>query len=146
MTIARPGRCGGSKAPGLSQGLRFVMVALAAALVVLLPGAAPTAARLAVSAIAVPRGVTREALLPVGWKRPSSPESYLVRAGGFVFLSGLVSRRGRDEVVVPGPVSTQVGTILDNARTLLRTAGVTTSDVVAARVFLSDNASYEAMN
>jgi enamine deaminase RidA (YjgF/YER057c/UK114 family) len=69
-----------------------------------------------------------------------------VRAGDFVFLSGLVSRRGRDDQAVPGPVSTQVRTILDNANVLLKTAGLTFANVVTARVFLTDGSYFETMN
>ena len=49
------------------------------------------------SAIAVPNGTEREVLHPVGWMKSPRPYSYIVRAGGLVFLSGLVSRRGTDD-------------------------------------------------
>jgi len=98
------------------------------------------------SAIAVPNGTAREVLQPAGWMKSPRPYSYIVRAGGLVFLSGLVSRRGTDDQPVPGSVSVQVKTILDNAGTLLRTAGLTHGDVVAARVFLTDDTYFEAMN
>ena len=69
-----------------------------------------------------------------------------MRTGNLVFLSGLVSRRGTDDQPVPGPVATQVKTILDNAGVLLRTAGLTLDDVVASRVFLVDDTSFQSMN
>jgi 2-iminobutanoate/2-iminopropanoate deaminase len=103
-------------------------------------------ALVAVAAIAVPRGSPRETLHPPGWVRTSRPYSYIVRANGFVFLSGLLSRRGADDQVVPGPVATQTRTILENAGVLLKTAGLTFDDVVAARVFLTDDSLFEAMN
>jgi 2-iminobutanoate/2-iminopropanoate deaminase len=99
-----------------------------------------------VSATAVPSGTTRETLLPAGWMKSPRPYSYIVRAGGLVFLSGLVSRRGTDDQFVPGWVRTQVKTILDNAGTLLKTAGVSYDDVVSARVFLTDDSMFEEMN
>jgi 2-iminobutanoate/2-iminopropanoate deaminase len=74
------------------------------------------------------------------------PYSYIVRAGDLVFLSGLVSRRGTDDQVVPGPARLQTTTIIDNARTLLKTAGLTLADVVSARVFLTDDSYFEEMN
>jgi enamine deaminase RidA (YjgF/YER057c/UK114 family) len=98
------------------------------------------------SAIAVPNGAEREVLHPAGWMKSPRPYSYIVRAGGLVFLSGLVSRRGTDDQPVVGSVTVQTKTILDNAGTLLRTAGLTYSDVVAARVFLTDDGYFEAMN
>jgi 2-iminobutanoate/2-iminopropanoate deaminase len=100
----------------------------------------------ALSAIAVPAGAPREVLHPPGWIKSPRPYSYIVRAGGLVFLSGLVSRRGTDDQPVPGPVSVQTKTILDNAGVLLRTAGLTYADVVAARVFLTDDSLFEEMN
>jgi len=99
-----------------------------------------------VSAIAVPTGAPRETMLPTGWMKSPRPYSYIVRAGGLVFLSGLVSRRGTDDQFVSGWVRTQVKTILDNAGVLLKTAGLTYSDVVSARVFLTDDTLFEDMN
>ena len=99
-----------------------------------------------VSAIAAPNGAPREILHPAGWIKSPRPYSYIVRAAGLVFLSGLVSRRGTDDQAVPGPVSVQTSTILDNAGVLLKTAGLTFDHVVSARVFLTDNSFFEAMN
>jgi enamine deaminase RidA (YjgF/YER057c/UK114 family) len=99
-----------------------------------------------IAAIAVPNGGRRETLHPAGWMNSPRPYSYIVRTDDLVFLSGLVSRRGTDDQVMPGPIESQVKTILDNAGTLLRTAGLTYSDVVTARVFITDRALFEAMN
>ena len=99
-----------------------------------------------VSAIAVPVGAEREVLHPAGWMKSPRPYSYIVRAGGLVFLSGLVSRRGVDDKPVPGPANVQVKTILDNAGTLLKAAGLSYGDVVSARVFLTDDTYFETMN
>ncbi len=103
-------------------------------------------AQVAMSAIAVPVGAPREALHPAGWMKSPRPYSYIVRTGSLVFLAGLVSRRGTDDQVVPGPVALQVRTILDNAGILLKTAGLSYANVVSARVFLADNSYFEAMN
>jgi 2-iminobutanoate/2-iminopropanoate deaminase len=103
-------------------------------------------ALVAMSAVAVPAGVPREVLHPAGWMTSPRPYSYIVRANGLVFLSGLISRKGSDDSPVTGPVGVQVRTILDNARVLLKTAGLTMEDVVSSRVFLTDDAHYEAMN
>jgi enamine deaminase RidA (YjgF/YER057c/UK114 family) len=106
----------------------------------------PPAVLIQVSAIAVPIGTSRRAMQPSTWAKSPRPYSYMVRTGDLVFLSGLVSRRGTDDQVVPGPVSIQTRTILDNAGTLLRTAGLTYANVVAARVFLMDDSEFEDMN
>jgi enamine deaminase RidA (YjgF/YER057c/UK114 family) len=106
----------------------------------------PGRASIMMSAIAVPNGAPRETLHPAGWMKSPRPYSYIVRAAGLVFFSGLVSRRGTDDQVVPGPVSLQTATILDNAGVLLKTAGLSYADVVSARVFLLDDSFFEAMN
>jgi 2-iminobutanoate/2-iminopropanoate deaminase len=103
-------------------------------------------AALQLCAIAVPAGASRDVLHPPGWMKSPRPYAYIVRAGGLVFLSGLVSRRGTDDRVVPGPVALQTRTILDNAGVLLKTAGLKYDDVVAARVFLTDDSLFDAMN
>ncbi len=106
----------------------------------------PAGSRILLAAIAVPNGAPREVLHPAGWVKSPRPYSYIVRAAGFVFFSGLVSRRGTDDQTVPGPVSVQTTTILDNAGVLLKTAGLGYGDVVSARVFLTDDSYFEAMN
>ena len=106
----------------------------------------PGGALIAFSAVAVPDGAPREVLHTAGWIKSPRPYSFIVRAGGFVFLSGLVSRRGTDDQVVPGPVTVQTKQVLDNAGVLLKTAGLTYDDVVAARVFLTDDSLFDDMN
>ena len=98
------------------------------------------------SAVAVPNGAPRETMHPAGWMKSPRPYSYIVRTQDFVFLSGLVSRRGSDDQPVTGPMATQVKTVLDNAGELLKTAGVEFSDVVSARVFITDMATFQEMN
>jgi 2-iminobutanoate/2-iminopropanoate deaminase len=106
----------------------------------------PDGALITISAVAVPTGAVRETLLPVGWVKSPRPYSYIVRTGDLVFLSGLVSRRGTDDQIVPGPVPVQMKTIMANAATLLKTAGLTFDNVVSARVFVTDDSLFEAMN
>jgi 2-iminobutanoate/2-iminopropanoate deaminase len=98
------------------------------------------------AAIAVPTGIEREVLHPAGWMKSPRPYSFIVRAGGFVFLSGLLSRRGADDKFVPGSISLQTKTILDNAGTLLGAAGLGYEHVVASRVYITDGSLFEEMN
>ncbi len=100
----------------------------------------------AMSAVAVPTGGLREALHPAGWVKSQRPYSYIVRTEHLVFFSGLVSRRGVDDRLMPGPISTQMKTVFDNARVLLRTAGLQFRDVVAAKVFITDELHFVDMN
>ena len=98
------------------------------------------------SAIAVPNGTPREVVHPAGWTKSPRPYSYILRANGVVFFAGLVSRRPSDDQIVPGSVGLQTRTILDNAGSLLRAAGFRYENVLAARVFLTDDSIFEAMN
>ena len=84
----------------------------------------PSGVRILLAAIAVPNGAPRDVLHPAGWVKSPRPYSYIVRAAGFVFFSGLVSRRGTDDQTVPGSVAVQTTTILNNAGVLLKTAGL----------------------
>ncbi len=99
-----------------------------------------------ISAIAVPNGTPRETMHPEGWVKSPRPYSTIVKAGDLVFLSGLISRRGADDTFVPGTVAQQTRTILENAKTLLATAGLTMADVVSSRVFITDATTFTEMN
>lgn len=98
------------------------------------------------SAVAVPRGAARDVMHPAGWMKSPRPYSTIVRTRDFVFLSGLISRRGTDDQVLPGSAGFQTTTILNNAAELLKTAGVTVADVVASRVYVTDSTYFAEMN
>jgi 2-iminobutanoate/2-iminopropanoate deaminase len=106
----------------------------------------PGNARIEITAIAVPNGARRQTLQPAKWGKNPRPYSYIVKTDDLVFFSGLISRRGVDDVPVPGTVRTQMNTILDNAATLLETADLTFDDIVAARVYLTSPYDFEEMN
>lgn len=99
-----------------------------------------------ISAIAVPNGTPKETMHPEGWVKAARPYSTIVKAGGMVFLSGLISRKGTDDSFVPGTMAEQTRTILQNATTLLRTAGLTLDNVVSSKVFITSTASFGEMN
>ena len=99
-----------------------------------------------ISMIAVPTGAERVVIHPAGWIKSPSPYSYAIRTGDTVFLSGLVSRNGRDNSVVTGDINAQTTVVLDNATELLKAAGMTMENVVSSRVFLPDGATFQPMN
>ena len=103
-------------------------------------------ARVMVSAVAAARDVERAIVLPQGWPAPASPFSYAVRAGDMLFLSGLVPRRGADNALVKGDIEAQTGAVFENAEAILKAAGFGLTDVVSARVFLTDGAVFDRMN
>ena len=106
----------------------------------------PSNTKIEITATAVPNGARRETLQPANWGKNPRPYSYIVKTDDLVFFSGLISRRGVDDAVVTGTVRTQMDTILDNAATLLETAGLTFDDIVAARVYLTSPYDFEEMN
>src|SRR3954468_15459502 len=95
---------------------------------------------------AVAAGTDRTIVHPRGWVQSPSPYSYALRTGDTVFLSGLVSRRGRDNSAVTGDVGQQTRVIFDNAGELLQAAGLSHAHIVSSRVYLPDAASFGAMN
>ena len=99
-----------------------------------------------ISAIALPNGAAREAMIPAGWMKSPRPYSYIIRTDDLVFLSGLISRKPSDDSFVPGNIEAQSKTILDNASALLKTAGVGFENVVQSRVFIVDDAYFNGMN
>jgi aminoacrylate peracid reductase len=98
------------------------------------------------SMIAVPTGAERTVIHPPGWMKSPNPYSYAIRSGETVFLSGLVSRNGRDNSVVAGDITTQTRVVMDNAGELLKAVGMTHANVVSARVFLPDTSVFQQMN
>ena len=108
--------------------------------------AADPAALVEMSVAAVPAGTERRAVHPSGWMASPNPYSYAMRAGDLLFLSGLLSRNGRDNSVIDGGVAVQTKAVIDNARDLLEAAGLALSHVVSTRVFLTDVADLQEMN
>lgn len=99
-----------------------------------------------VAVVAAAPGTSRRVLHPEAWQRSPNPYSYAVEAGNTIFLSGLIARNPVDNSAVPGDMAAQSKTVLENARTLLKTAGLDFDSVVAARVYITDLGQFEAMN
>src|SRR5262245_14738690 len=99
-----------------------------------------------IAATAMPSGAERRLVHPAPWAVSPNPYSYGVRSGDTLFLSGLISRNGRDNTVVTGDITVQTRVVLENARELLEAAGLSLAHVASARVFLPDLADFEAMN
>ena len=98
------------------------------------------------SIVAAGAGTDRTIVHPRDWLQSPSPYSYALRTADTVFLSGLVSRNGRDNSVVTGDVAQQTRVVLDNAGELLHAAGLSHGHIVSSRVYLPDAASFPAMN
>jgi 2-iminobutanoate/2-iminopropanoate deaminase len=98
------------------------------------------------SMVAIPNGGNREVIHPAAWMKSPNPYSYGIKTGSTLFLSGLVSRNGKDNSVVEGDLTTQAKTVLDNAREILAAAGMTFDNVVSSRIYLTDNTKFQEMN
>ena len=98
------------------------------------------------SIVAAGGNADRQIVHPSGWLRSPSPYSYAIRSDDTVFLSGLVSRNGRDNSAVSGDVGTQVRVILDNAGQLLDAAGLSHAQIACSRIYLPRVDSFPAMN
>jgi len=99
-----------------------------------------------ISMVAVPNGGERVVVHPGDWIKSPSPYSYGIKSGNTLFLSGLVSRNGKDNTNVKGDVPTQTKTVLDNGAAILKQAGMSFADVVSSRVYLTDDTKFQEMN
>jgi 2-iminobutanoate/2-iminopropanoate deaminase len=99
-----------------------------------------------ISMVALPNGTERIVVHPSDWIKSPNPYSYGIKTGNTLFLSGLISRNGKDNTTVKGDVSAQTKTVLDNGAAILKQAGMSFADVVSARVFLPDDTTFQAMN
>ena len=103
-------------------------------------------ALLEISAIAIPNGGERKVIHPASWMKSPNPYSYGIKSGSTLFLAGLVSRNGKDNSVVEGPMGVQTKAVLDNAAAILQEAGMTFDNVVSSKVFITDGTKFQEMN
>lgn len=99
-----------------------------------------------ISMVAVPNGGERTVVHPADWIKSPNPYSYGIKSGNTLFLSGLVSRNGKDNTTVKGDITAQTRTVMDNGAAILKQAGMTFTDVVSSRVYLTDDTTFQAMN
>jgi len=77
---------------------------------------------------------------------PKGPYSHAVRAGDFLFVSGLGPVDPADGNVVKGTIEEETRRTLDNLMILLKAAGRTAADVVKTTVYLLKMNDFAAMN
>jgi 2-iminobutanoate/2-iminopropanoate deaminase len=77
---------------------------------------------------------------------PAGPFSPAVRIDGFVYLSGQVGQDPATGKIVEGGVVRETEQIFAGLAAVLDAAGLTFADVVRVGVFLTDMASFGAMN
>jgi len=99
-----------------------------------------------ISMVVVPNGGERRVVHPSDWIKSPNPYSYGIKSGNTLFLSGLVSRNGKDNSNVKGDVAAQTKVVMDNGAAILKEAGMSFDDVVSARIYLTDDTTFQAMN
>ena len=77
---------------------------------------------------------------------PVGPFSPAVRINGFVYLSGQVGQDPKTGKIVEGGVERETEQIFAGLGSVLEAAGLTFDDVIRVGVFLTDMASYAAVN
>jgi reactive intermediate/imine deaminase len=94
----------------------------------------------------VPDGGERVVVNPSEWQSSPNPYSYGIKSGNTLFLSGLIARNGKDNTPIKGDMATQTKAVLENGAAVLKAAGMSYSDVVASRIYISDAAAFQDMN
>lgn len=64
--------------------------------------------------------------------------------GKLVFVSGILARNSRGEIVGKGDMAAQIGQVYENIRTALAAAGATMADIVKRQTFTTDIDAYFA--
>ena len=99
-----------------------------------------------IAVVAVPDGGERVVVNPSEWSSSPNPYSYAIKTGNTLFMSGLIARNGKDNTPIKGDMATQTKAVLDNGAAVLKAAGFAYGDVVASRIYISDQAAFQDMN
>lgn len=81
-----------------------------------------------------------------GLAEPIGPFANAVEAGGFLYISGMLSLDANGDFVGVGDVVRQTEQVLDNVGAVLRSAGATFDDVVRVGVYVRSMADRPAIN
>jgi 2-iminobutanoate/2-iminopropanoate deaminase len=99
-----------------------------------------------IAVVAIPNGGERVVVNPGEWSSSPNPYSYAIKTGNTLFLSGLIARNGKDNTPIKGDMATQTKAVLENGAAVLKAAGFAYGDVVASRVYVTDQAAFQDMN
>jgi 2-iminobutanoate/2-iminopropanoate deaminase len=86
-----------------------------------------------------------ERILHQGAPSPRGPYSSAVRAGDFIYVSGM-GPVDEDDRLSPGDIQHQTRLVLTNLRKILADCGAALEDVVKCSVFLLDVSEFPKMN
>jgi aminoacrylate peracid reductase len=88
----------------------------------------------------------KEIIVPAGSPPPLAPYSPGTKAGGMVYVSGMLAMDKDGKTVGVGDVKAQTRSVLNAIKSVVETAGGSMSDIVYNAIFLKDLADYAAMN
>jgi 2-iminobutanoate/2-iminopropanoate deaminase len=77
--------------------------------------------------------------------KPGSPYSKVVKANGFLFVSGNVAVAA-DGSITMGDIKVQTHQVLDNLKAILESVGSSFQDVVKVNIYLTDIKDFAGMN
>jgi 2-iminobutanoate/2-iminopropanoate deaminase len=81
-----------------------------------------------------------------GAPKPRGPYSHAVRAGDFIYISGMGPIDPATNEFSFGDIRHETRLVLKNIQTILETCGASMADVVKCSVFLNDRNDFAAMN
>jgi enamine deaminase RidA (YjgF/YER057c/UK114 family) len=111
----------------------------------IIAGLVAPSARVQISAVALRNGAERTVIHPSGWQK-SPNYSYGIRSGDTLFLAGLVARDPKTGADTGGDITVQTRQVLQNAGEILKAGGMSHTDAVSSRVFITDAAQFQTMN
>lgn len=85
-------------------------------------------------------------IFPPGAAPALAPYSPGVKAGGAVYVSGMLAMDQTGQSIVVGDAAEQTRVVLEAVKAVVEQAGGTMADVVYSMIFLKDLADYAAMN
>ncbi len=81
-----------------------------------------------------------------GAPKPRGPYSHAVRAGDFIYVSGMGPIDPKTNEFSFGDIRFETRLVLENIRSILESCGASMADVVKCSVFLDDRKDFPAMN
>jgi len=88
----------------------------------------------------------RKDVYPIGKKNPNLPFHPAVRAGDFIFVSGLTPTNRRTGKIPLVTVEKQTKMVLDNMKVCLEAAGSSLKNVLKCTVYITNSAYFDEVN
>ena len=98
-----------------------------------------------VSSLAMSTQTPNKTIVTVGTP-PNFPYSQAVKAGGLIYLAGVVSQDEAGAIAPKGDIKGQTTRVIERMRAVLAAAGSSLDQVVAVTVYLKSASDFAAMN